>query len=62
MEHASGGRKTSKSVRVSVSLPPDDHAALTEIAKEHRVSLAWLVRTAVEKYLSTRAPLFARRG
>jgi len=55
-------RQTEKSIRVSVSLPVDQHTALAEIAKENRASLAWVVRAAVDKYLSDKAPLFAPKG
>lgn len=46
--------------RVSVSLDPADHADLKRIAREHRVSLAWVVREAVGEYIYRRSPLFRR--
>lgn len=55
-------RQTEKSIRMSVSLPVDQHTALAEIAKENRASLAWVVRAAVDKYLSDKSPLFAPKG
>ena len=45
-------------VRVSVSLDVKDHADLKVIAKDMRVSLAWVVRDAVSDYLDARNPLF----
>jgi hypothetical protein len=63
MESAVNRRQTiEKSVRISVSLPADQHTALTAIAKDNRVSLAWVVRTAVEEYLSNKTPLFNQKG
>jgi hypothetical protein len=37
--------------RLSVSIPIEDKAALEKIAVEKRVSLAWVMRDAVIKYL-----------
>ena len=48
-------------VRVSVSLDADDYADLKSIAKDKRVSLAWVVRDAVSDYLNARSPLFPRK-
>ncbi len=40
------------SVRASISFPPDVYKALEELAKRKKVSLAWVVRDAVERYLA----------
>lgn len=40
-----------KPVRVSISLPADDHAMLQGIAGVNQVSLSWLVRKAVRNLL-----------
>jgi metal-responsive CopG/Arc/MetJ family transcriptional regulator len=45
--------------RVSVSLPTDVHSTLEQIAQEKKVSVAWVVREAVDKYLADKWPLFA---
>ncbi len=39
--------------RLSVSIPIEDKAALEKIADEKRVSLAWVMRDAVIKYLES---------
>jgi metal-responsive CopG/Arc/MetJ family transcriptional regulator len=39
-------------VRASISFPPDLYESLEEIAKEKKVSLAWVVRDAGEKYVA----------
>ncbi len=44
-------------VRATISFPPDLYGALAELAKKNKVSLAWVVREAAEKYLSTKGPL-----
>jgi metal-responsive CopG/Arc/MetJ family transcriptional regulator len=46
-------------VRASISFPPDLYRTLEEIAKQKKVSLAWVVRDAAEKYVGERWPLFA---
>jgi len=40
--------------RLSITVPSDEHTALQRIATDKRVSLAWVVRDAVTKYLSDR--------
>lgn len=39
-------------VRTSISFPPDLYKILEEIAKEKKVSLAWVVRDAAERYVA----------
>lgn len=39
--------------RVSVSFPLDDYESLAQLAEEGRVSVAWVVRTAVAGFLAT---------
>lgn len=46
-----------RTVRASVSFPEDQYAELERIAQNQRVSLAWVVREAVQSYLVTRWPL-----
>ena len=43
-----------RTVRASVSFPEDQYAELERIALEQRVSLAWVVREAVQSYLVQR--------
>jgi metal-responsive CopG/Arc/MetJ family transcriptional regulator len=38
-------------VRASISFPPALYETLEEIAKQKKVSLAWVVRDAAEKYV-----------
>ena len=45
-------------VRASISFPPEMYEVLESIANEKKVSVAWVVRDAVEHYLSERWPLF----
>jgi metal-responsive CopG/Arc/MetJ family transcriptional regulator len=39
-------------VRASISFPPDLYENLEEIAQQKKVSLAWVVRDAVERYVA----------
>jgi metal-responsive CopG/Arc/MetJ family transcriptional regulator len=45
------------SVRATITFPTDLYATLEEIAKQKKVSLAWVVREAAEQYLSEKWPL-----
>lgn len=46
-----------RTVRASVSFPEDQYVELERIALDLRVSLAWVVRDAVQTYLVNRWPL-----
>jgi metal-responsive CopG/Arc/MetJ family transcriptional regulator len=48
-------------VRATISFPPDLYATLEEIAKQKKVSLAWVVRDAAEQYLAGKWPLFGKQ-
>jgi predicted transcriptional regulator len=39
-------------VRASVSLSPELHAELEQIARDKRVSMAWVIREAAEIYVA----------
>ncbi|MBT6274290.1 MAG: CopG family transcriptional regulator [Chromatiales bacterium] len=45
------------SVRASISFPRDHYELIERIAAEKKVSVAWVVRDAVEAYLGGRWPL-----
>lgn len=53
----SSAESSERTVRASVSFPEDQYAELERIAQDQRVSLAWVVREAVQSYLVTRWPL-----
>lgn len=46
-----------KIVRTSVSLSESDYEDLVRISEKKKVSVAWVIRDAVEKYLNEEAPL-----
>lgn len=54
-------REDRAAVRASISFPPDVYETLDSIAKEKKVSLAWVVREAVEKYVADKWPLFGSK-
>jgi metal-responsive CopG/Arc/MetJ family transcriptional regulator len=45
------------SARISVSFPRDLYETLDRIAKNKKVSVAWVVRDAAEKYVADQWPL-----
>ena len=50
--------QSASAVRASISFPPEVYETLESIAKEKKVSLAWVVREAAEKYIADKWPLF----
>lgn len=44
--------------RVSVSFPTELYRTLEQLAKKKKVSTAWVVREAAEKYVADQWPLF----
>jgi predicted DNA-binding ribbon-helix-helix protein len=46
------------SVRATISFPSALYQTLEEIARQKKVSLAWVVRDAAEQYISEKWPLF----
>jgi len=53
-------RRQLQSLRASVSFPPELYRTLEQLAKEKKVSVAWVVRDAAEKYVAEQWPLFER--
>lgn len=51
-----------QTLRASVSFPRDLYDTLERIARDRKVSLAWVVRDAAEKYVGDQWPLFDDRG
>lgn len=50
--------KSKSTVRTTVSVPEGDYAELERIAQRKKVSVAWVIRDAVERYLRNELPLF----
>jgi metal-responsive CopG/Arc/MetJ family transcriptional regulator len=48
----------STTVRATISFPSDIYQTLEDIAREKKVSLAWVVREASEQYIADKWPLF----
>lgn len=53
--------KSASAPRASVSFPPGLYHTLEAIAKQKKVSIAWVVREAAEKYVDAQWPLFAQQ-
>jgi metal-responsive CopG/Arc/MetJ family transcriptional regulator len=49
--------QSTPAVRASISFPPDLYETLEKIAKKKKVSLAWVVRDATEKYVADAATM-----
>jgi hypothetical protein len=47
--------------RASISFPTEVYQELERIAEAKKVSLAWVVREAAEKYVADQYPLFGGR-
>lgn len=45
-------------VRATISFPSDIYQTLEDIARQKKVSLAWVVREASEHYIAEKWPLF----
>ena len=58
------GQKARKkaAVRASITFPPALYSTLEEIAREKKVSLAWVVRDASERYAAERSAEVPRPG
>lgn len=57
---AKRGRKPSgkpPATRASASLPPELYSTLGDIAKQKKVSVAWVIREAAEHYIAAQWPL-----
>ena len=48
-------------VRATISFPSDIYKTLEDIAREKKVSLAWVVREASERYIADKWPLLVPR-
>ena len=53
------GRKMGAQPRASITFPPELYKTIEGLAKKNKVSIAWIVRDAVEKYVSDQWPLLA---
>lgn len=57
---ASGEKAKLPAIRATISFPPQVYETLEVIAKDKKVSLAWVVREAAENYIAEKWPLFQR--
>jgi hypothetical protein len=53
--HENGAHE--RTVRASISFPEEQYQVLEMIAAENKVSLAWVVRDAIDGYLKSKWPL-----
>ncbi|ROZ72081.1 ribbon-helix-helix protein, CopG family [Ramlibacter sp. WS9] len=52
---------TTTTRRTSVTFPSDLYRTLEQIAEQQKLSVAWVIRDATEKYVSERWPLLERK-
>lgn len=52
-------RRPSTTSRASISFPPEVYGELEKIAEVKKVSLAWVVREAAERYIADQWPLLS---
>jgi metal-responsive CopG/Arc/MetJ family transcriptional regulator len=57
-----GKARDRRQPRASITFPPDLYQSVEEMAKRKKVSIAWVVRDAVEKYVADQWPLFSSSG
>ena len=50
-----------RTVRASISFSEQQYQLLEKIAEENKVSLAWVVRDAIDGYLKSKWPLLPQR-
>ena len=56
--NSAGVPKAERSPRLSVTISAETYNSLERIARKKKVSLAWVVRDAAERYVSDELPLF----
>ena len=54
--------ESKSAMRASVGFPPETYRTLEKIARQKKVSLAWIIREAAEKYVADQWPLFQRQA
>jgi predicted DNA-binding protein len=55
-----GNAKKQPAPRTSVTFPPELYETLESMAKQKKVSVAWIVRDAAERYVADQWPLFSQ--
>jgi predicted transcriptional regulator len=48
--------------RVSVTFPPELYATLVDLARKRKVSVAWIVRDAADRYVAAQPTLVSQVG
>ena len=59
-KRSSRSKHEPKTLRASVSFPCELYTTIGHIAKEKKVSVAWIIRDATEKYVDEQWPLFEK--
>ena len=56
-----GKAEMQRSPRISITFPSDLYQTIEVIAKQKKVSLAWVVRDAAEKYITEQKPTIRKQ-
>lgn len=56
-----GQQRGTRTLRASVSFPKGLYETLEQMAKEQKVSVAWIVRDAAERYVHDKWPLLVEK-
>ena len=56
------GRGPDPTVRASITFSKENYTVLESIARAKKVSLAWVVRDAVDRYIADQWPLLQQTG
>jgi predicted DNA-binding protein len=62
MTKAIKARNEGKSVRTSVTLSQDVYETLVQLSKKKKVTVAWIIRDAADKYVGEEWPLLRREA
>ncbi len=60
--HKKGKARNSHQPRASITFPPKLYHTLETLAKEKKVSIAWVVREAAEKYVQNQSSGSSKSG
>lgn len=58
---SSKSARSRNGTRITITIPPTDYAQVCRMAKAMKVSNAWIIRDAVEKYFQADASSFSEK-
>jgi predicted DNA-binding protein len=61
MKKRKPGASAGPSIRTTASVPRETYRILESLAAQKKVSVAWVIRDAIERYVSDQWPLFGQK-